>query len=221
MGDILIYQKTKNNMSKHTWLSVVSTWKETEMILRGKHVSLILIHLEKEDDSGMHLALKIREMRGCYFTPIIFLAGDDSFLEEAFHTIHCYDYIIKPFCEADLIRVIYPFIHLNYIEPEVSQLSFRIHGRSYIVNVDDIIYMQCVNRNVEVHTVNGVLEVPYLNLKKCLGRCSNELIQCHRSIVVNRMYIREVDFVNKKIELMGTKVEIGRHFLGKIRTELC
>ena len=220
MGDVLIYnRKSCRDHAHYSGLLLVSNQMEAIEALGQRKVSMILIHLERERDDGMRLARAIRDLPDYYFTPIIFLAWDEHHKQEAFHMIHCYDYLVKPLPEAELVRIIYPFFCQNHLDINERCMKFRIDGEVYVVKLKDVVYMQCSNRKVNIYTTRGLIEVPYIKLKDCIEYGSHNFLQCHRSVAVNRSYIKRIDFFRKEIELWGAKVAIGRRYLEEIRNE--
>ena len=197
----------------------VETAKE---ILCHQKYCLILIDLVAQPEEGMELARFIRGLPGHYLTPIVFLAENFQYERQAFHEIHCYDYLIKPICKEDIIQIIYLYLTRLFPEKKGEIMRFRIHGATYLVNIKDIIYMETMNRSVFVHMTAGkIIEVPYLKLQDCVKEHGDTFIQCHRSILVNRDYVRGIDGLRRRLELAGCpdRVEIGRTFEQKIRQE--
>ncbi len=220
MNDVLIYQREDGltgEENSYANLVILSDWKKIYGCLKNRTFCLILIHLEKKDRAGMELASRIREIPEYYFIPIIFLAWDDEYREEAFYSIHCYDYLIRPITTKDMVRIMDPFIHQMYLEQEHRQVTFKIRGNRYVVNMDDILYMQCGNREVEIVTKKGALRVPYLNLKEFLCKYPDCMIRCHRSAAFNRRYLKKLNFRDRVIELWGAKVDMGREYTKPLR----
>lgn len=222
MGEVLIFQESgreEEGTVLSELLSIVTEEKEAEKALLCHPYRLILIHLEEDDEAGMQLAFFIRGIPRYYLTPILFLAKSHKYEKQAFHDIHCYDYLIKPIRQEDIIKIIYPLLTQIFTEKEESKMLFRIHGITHLVNIHDIIYMESGNRCVTVHTTGTTLEVPYLRLSHCLAKYGNVFVRCHRSILVNRSFVRRIDYNNRYIELAGGTVDIGRHYQKDVRRE--
>lgn len=92
-------------------------------------------------------------------------------------------------------------------------MYFRKEGIILAADREDIVYVECINHILNIHTIQGdLLSIPYVTLKKFLSDVdSDEFIQCSRNTVVNRSYVLNVDVTNRVIQLknqMGN-VEIG------------
>jgi DNA-binding LytR/AlgR family response regulator len=223
LESIMIYQKEpeENLGGMSGRICFVSDMGEAAECLLKEKFRLILIHLEKEAADGLKLAAFIRDIPGYFLTPIIFLAWDDRYQYSALHDIHCYDYLVKPIQDSEVIKILYPFLQQSFAVSEEQQMSFRVRGSIYVVNIKDVIYMQCGNRNVDVYTTKGLLQVPYLNFRDTLCKYSHYMIRCHRSTAVNRMFVKRIDYPRKIIELWGEKVEMGREYVNNVRHAFC
>lgn len=222
MGGVLVYQRdaagTSDILESSSSVCVVSREREARELLSGKRYELILIHLEPDDCSGMDLAVFVRGIPGYSLTPIIFLAWDNRYEYRAFHEIHCYDYLLKPLGMTDFVKILYPYVQGNRFLSEEEELFCRIRGRTYRIRVEDILYVQCGNRGVDIHTVYGVLRVPYMNLAYFTEHFPRLMIQCHRSAAVNRTYVDKIDFRQNRIVLWrGERVGIGRKYMASVR----
>ncbi len=94
-----------------------------------------------------------------------------------------------------------------------------VEGRMNHVVIEDIIYVEHNSRTVFLYTVKGVIYIPYISLNRIYDVLGTDyLFQCHKSYLVNRIYIERIDRTENCIMLkdyLGT-VAIGR----KYKTEL-
>lgn len=98
-------------------------------------------------------------------------------------------------------------------------MQFSVRGIVYRIAGEDIIYMESLNRQVVVHTTTGILVVPYARL--CEYRQSGDgfFLQCHRSMLVNPCFIKEILPGKRKIVLAEPwgEIAIGRKYMGEVR----
>lgn len=223
MGRVFIFQRdaveTTEFSRAYSAVDVYSDRTEAEDTLRSRQYQLILIHLERESDEGMELAALIRGIPGYSLTPIIFLAKDRGCEQRAFHEIHCYDYLLKPLRKEEIIKILYPFVQQECCDDRIRKMTFRLQGKTYVVDAKDVLYMQCANRCVHVYTVYGTLVVPYLKFQEFIEGYPDVMVQCHRSAAVNRNFVKTVDYRHKRIELRGGQVDIGRGYIQRLREE--
>lgn len=224
MTEILVFQRQKEtppgNGNTHA-IRIVTDRREAEEVLQNQNFRLILIDLEGAEEKGLEFAFFVRELKGYYLTPILFFARDRKYEQMAFHDIHCYDYMVKPIQEEEIIRILYLYLTYNPVSEEKSQMRFQIHGEDYMIPIQDIVYLETWNRSVFVHAVNQVLEAPYLKLCDCVSRGGGKFVQCHRSYAVNRSFIRKIDYGKHQIELKEDygRVDMGRKYERMLRHE--
>lgn len=222
MADILVFQRKKATIEKaeHA-IRIVTEEKGAEEAVQMNTYRLILIDLEEMEESGIAFAFFVRGLKEYRMTPILFFAKDKKYEQMAFHDIHCYDYMVKPICEEEIIRIVYLYLTHSPVSEESCRMRFQIRGEDYIISIQDIVYMEVMNRSVFVHTVNQILEVPYMKLCDCVSYGEGAFVQCHRSCIVNRRYIRKIDYVNHQIELKDSteKILMGRKYERLLRHE--
>lgn len=102
---------------------------------------------------------------------------------------------------------------------EKSAIRFYVKGVIYRIENSDIVYMESLNRQLLVHTVNGVLMVPYGRLCECVEKDGENLMQCHRSLLVNPHFIREIRIRTRQIVLSEPwgMIAIGRKYQDEVK----
>lgn len=66
-------------------------------ILKEKDIKLFFIDINLGDESGLELAKKIRTIPKYKLTGIVFITSQIIHIIEAFKSIHCYDFLVKPY----------------------------------------------------------------------------------------------------------------------------
>ena len=223
MGGILIYQKDicedPEMAALFHQLVFASEPEQAGDLLENNDYRMVMIHLEPEEKDGWQVASLVRGMPGYSLTPIVFLAEDRRHERRAFYEYHCYDYLVKPIQQEEIIKVVYPFLIQLWMKERTGEMRVRSEGVTRLIPLCDILYIESINRSVLFHTTKGILTVPYLTLKRCQMEHAGVFVQCHRSFLVNRNYVKRVDYRKKEIELPGCLVEIGSRYEGAVHQE--
>ena len=73
-----------------------------------------------------------------------------------------------------------------------NTVFFRKDGRIILLDIHDIIYIEHHSRTIFLHTVKGVFLIPYMTLCAIYERLGNDfLCQCHKSYLVNPIYVEQ------------------------------
>lgn len=178
---------------------------------------LLFLDIQLLDYSGYELAKEIRNIDKYKLTPIVFITAIPTKELLTFKEIHCYDYIIKPFKDTEVIEVVSTLINYraNKREGKDNYLNLKQRGYIYRINTRDIIYIESIYKKIKVVTDKEQIEVNNCTLYKIREELlEEEFVQCHKSFIINRNYIKGVDLVKSLIELSSTdvRVPIGRKY---------
>lgn len=176
---------------------------EALKVVNEKNIHLFFIDIHLKDSSGLELAKKIRQYENHALTGIVFVTGEVIHIIEAFKNIHCYDFIVKPYKEKDIIKIVDVFLNS-------SPLKSIKEGKYTFIDIDssisiklyhnDIIYIEYINKTCNIHTISGVYGVKRTSLIKLLNMLSDdEIIQTHRSFAVNLKYVTEIEKTYEKV----------------------
>jgi two-component system LytT family response regulator len=185
--------------------------------LKNNIVHAFLLDIQLVDYSGIDLAEKIRMIDAYKFTPIVFITAIPTKEMMAFRKLHSYDYILKPFEEERVRDALEPVI--NVYEPpqnsESRKISLKSRGVMFSFKLDEIIYIEAMNKRVSVKTVNESAEFSKYSLGSISDRMDSRFVRCHRSYLVNRDYVEKIDKTGGFIYLKNTQgmIPIGRKFL--------
>lgn len=176
-------------------------------------VDIILDTSRPGDSSGLKFVDGLRKIARYAFIPIIFITSLEDARLYTYEKLHCYSFIEKPFDPNKLKVLVTQCLSFPSAEQKRKTMYFRKDGIILAADREDIVYAECINHILNIHTAQGdLLSIPYVTLKKFLLEVdSDDFIQCSRSAVVNKCYIHNVDITNRVIQLqnkMGT-VEIG------------
>lgn len=115
----------------------------------------------------------------------------------AFKDLHCYDFLVKP-TESDLIKSLGPWIKIqnfkNKSTPSRKSVYFDTKSCIFKIFLDEVIFIEILNRVCIIHTLDKRYEVPYLTLKKVMEKIDEpNIIQSHRAFLINTHYIKNID----------------------------
>lgn len=222
--EILVYskeQETCRAVASALGSSVVFVDSSTDAktYISEKDVKVLLIDLENAEQEGIALAHYLRGIHRYYLTPIVFLAENDRYERQAFHEIHCHEYLYKP-VQPDRIREIVNLL-CEKLDPHYIPKGLVIRMRSgiYRFEISDIIYIEILNKNLIVHTLYDVWKFPYRPIRECVEQGRGELVQCHRSMAVNRHFVEHIDYLNRQIRLTKRpeRVLLGPKYIKGLR----
>lgn len=202
--------ETKNNLTKIIERSypdirvyVADGIKSALKIMEAKEVGIFFIDTVLCDGSGLVLARQIRQDKNYKLTPIIFISNEIIQILEAFKTIHCYDYLVKPYNKNDIEDIIDLFINKQeergMKDGEFSY--FDLKGNITIkIYHDEIIFIEYIARNCVIHTTKGEFQLKGAALTKVVNnmKCSY-IIQSHKSYAVNIRFIERIEKVYAKL----------------------
>lgn len=195
-------------------------------LLLGGTVSFDLFLLDvnlKPDDlndiSGIRLAEEIRAERKYEFTPLVMVTSVAGMEMEAYRRLHCYQYIVKPYEEAEIQGIVEKIAFHAHTEERAS-VVVKKGGINYKIACDDIVFCKAIPRGVCLYLKQEKMEVPYLTIRQLMEKLpEQQFFQCHRMFVVNKAAVKYYDLVNQLIEVEGytEQIDIGVTFKPEIK----
>lgn len=176
--------------------------KKSLEIAKEKDINLFILDIGLTDGSGMELAKQLRSMDKYSLTGIVFITNNIIHIMEAFKGIHCYDFLVKPYNEDDVKKIIDLFESNNNVsDKEGEYIVVTVDGCVKTkVYCEDIIYIKYENRSCEIKTKNGDVIAKGFGLAKLLGEIkSDNIIQCHKAFAVNSKFIEKIVKIESKI----------------------
>ncbi len=186
-------------------------------------VDIILNPLVQQDVSGIQFVEKLRQMEQYKYTPVIFITSLIDQQMNAFHKLHCFDYIEKPFKDEIVYEKLKAALGMPLQRPKYDMnFIYRKDGILYMLNTEQIVCAEVVRRRMHVYTVDDEVVIPYKTVKDMLKELPREyFIQCNRGALVNRKYIDVVDRMNNYVQMRsGKQLEIGCKIGKKFYEEL-
>jgi two-component system LytT family response regulator len=184
---------------------------ESDIVYSAFFLDINLDETNEDDKSGIEIAKLIRSNMRYGLTPIIMVTSIASMEMEAYRSLHCYQYLIKPYMKVDVENIVSKLIALEHVKEEKT-IIVKKDGINYRIKCNAIVYVKAIPRGICLYLKKEVMKVPYLTIVKLMEQLdTSEFIQCHRMFVVNKKYIENVDFVNRMIrmEYYNEDIEIG------------
>ncbi|MCH5266174.1 MAG: response regulator transcription factor [Lachnospiraceae bacterium] len=187
----------------------------------------IILRPEKRggDQSGAEFAQNIRMIERYKFTPMIFVTSLYDTKMHLYSSLHCYQFIEKPFDQDKVAEIIRGAMAYQTESDRSRMLFYRTGGLLEAITIGDIVYAESRSHQLRVITVKEEIQIPYRTCKEFLRELDSEdFLQCNRSTIVNRNFIKKIDPVNRYIYLeeRPETLEIGsimkREFLNSLRS---
>lgn len=185
---------------------VYETTNTTEAleIVQQEMIDLFYVDINLNNESGIEFALEIRKIERYRLNWIIFVTIYKEYMLSAFKKTHCYDYILKPYNKENIQRI--TKLLLSDSREQIAATEIRkkfiiVHVKNIQVKIfiDEIIFVEVFIRTSIIHTVNGSFTIDYLSLKKLNSLIDDKnILQSHRSYLVNIKYINKIEKTNDK-----------------------
>lgn len=176
-------------------------------------VDIILDTSRPGDTSGLSFIQNVRKIEKYLFAPVICITSLQDPKLFVYEELHCYRFVEKPFDDESVRENVEKCLRFPRENTERKILFFRKDGIIVAVGREEIVYVESNNHALILHTRDrGILQIPYITIGKFLIQCdSDKFIQCSRNSVINRQYLKNVDFTNRIIELKDNfgRVNIG------------
>ena len=150
---------------------------------------LLFLDIRMPGIDGMKAAEGLRE-RG-FSGELIFVTAFSEYMPEAFE-VEAFNYLLKPLEPERFCRVFEDACReVKRLESAGGgQLFFQTKTRSFVVQKDEILYVESLRRKVEIHTQRENIIV-YATMKVLAERLGEEFFRCHRGYLVNLAYVAE------------------------------
>lgn len=177
--------------------------KQGENIVSDKEIDLFLVDINLPDGSGLEFIKRIREIPKHKLTGVVFITTQVVQIIDAFKNTHCYDFLIKPYNIEDIKRIIDTF-------NDEQKGSFVNEGNFFIIPLengvfvkvyeDDMVFVEYSQRKCNIYTNKNKFESKSLSLSKLLENTKSEnIVQSHKSYVINTRYVEKIEKVYPKI----------------------
>ena len=166
-------------------------------------IALLDIQLGDHDENGITLARELFPAGSD--TAVIFITGYIEYVSEVYEANHVY-FIRKPIETPYLKRALDKALE----KPSAKEYVFpvQIQGATQLIDLREVLFVESFYRKLRYHLWNETIECygSFSGLPELIAR---QMIQCHKSFLVNPDYIRSMD--HQKFMLKdGSTVPISR-----------
>ena len=181
-----------------------SNISEALEIAKQEMIDLFYIDINLKNESGLNFALELRKIESYRLNWIIFVTIYKEYMLSAFRRVHCYDYILKPYNKENIQRITKLLLSGSGAQVAVTEVKEKfiivpIRNIQVKIFVHEIIFVEVFIRTSIIHTINGSFTMDYLSLRKLNSMIDHRnIIQSHRSYLVNINYINKIEKTNDK-----------------------
>lgn len=212
-----LLNKTALRINSGLELYSTGSFNEAIDIMKSNLIEAFFLDIQLDDGNGIELAKKIRSMNQYKFAPIIFLTAVATKEMEAFHDIHSYDYLIKPYSRERLEKVMKPILldypaDGNQVEEEILRLDFK--GIFLNVKMSDVEYIESRNRRIWIMTDKEEIKYKVMPIRWFLDLLNDDFIRVHQSFIVNVKAVGAVDLKDQLMTISGRrrKIPVGTSY---------
>lgn len=194
--EITIREQIKNLIEKQELNYTLKIFSSGQELIEAKlQFDIIFLDIQMEGINGIEAARKLRE-RG-EEAILIFITGLKEYVFDAFD-VSAFHYLLKPVEEEKFHRVFYRALEelkkreqQKYEKNQKQEQFFvKTRMRNYIINKNDILFIENRARKVEIHTKKEMIEI-YAVMNKLERQLGQDFYRCHRGYLVNMEYIME------------------------------
>ena len=165
---------------------------------------IIFLDIKMNAPNGMETARRLRKQSfGGY---LIFVTVLEEYVFDAFE-VSAYDYLVKPVENDRFTRT----MERLQKRLEGSCLAIQKDGESRLLDLDEIVYCEVLNRKIYIHTIDGKIMDHYEKIEDLDKRLrpSRRFFRCHRSYIINLEHLK--GFGNGFAHMRGeTEIPISR-----------
>ena len=161
----------------------------------GVEHDILFLDIELEgpgqDMDGMKMARQIRGMEDIKQPIIIFVAGYEKYVYDAFD-VGAFQYLLKPVDEQKFAGVFRRAAEqaAAYTGQDKKALMIQYGGTGKTIPLRDIYYMESQNHKIAVHMKDGVLEY-YAKMSDLEEELQGQFCRVHKGYLINLSYVDE------------------------------
>lgn len=215
-------------LNKDITILCVTNGHDAYTIAMEQHIHLFLLDIilnanDTGDVGGLQFVKEIRNVKKYAFVPVIFITCLEDPNLYSYSKLNCLGYIEKPFDENQVKEYVLKGLEFPIADETNKSVFFRKDGIIYSKQINEIIYIESSRRKKTIYCVDEKLEIPYKSSKQIMDELDSDMfIQCSRYIIVNRNFIKRIDYTNRFITLKGVdkQLEIGVTMKKNFRSKL-
>ncbi|NLZ88329.1 MAG: LytTR family transcriptional regulator [Clostridiales bacterium] len=104
-------------------------------------------------------------------------------------------------------------------QEDARVIELKTGSSVYRVPVRQVVYAQAVDKKIEIVLATQTLQL-YANMEEIMQRLGEGFLRCHRSYIVNKANIKQIDWPNNLITLTDTStIPISRGYRAALKEE--
>lgn len=202
---------------------------DAEEILQETDIDILILDTvykgyKRGEYLGFELVERIREVDKYFALPVIYVASLEDEMMYAYRKLHCLGFIPRRFETQQLLKVLRKAMYHTTLRDEDNYVMPRNYSVYYPIKVKNIVYAEIKNKLLYIHKLDGeVFEIMHTNLSQLYKQARSIcMIQCNKSMLINKNYVTRVDFTEQYLMLKGsdTKFKIGKPYVEALRKRL-
>ena len=226
---VSVIKETVIKTGKKMDIYTANTWKEAEVIIQETEIDILILDvlykgMVLEEYPGVKWAQRLRGCEKYISLPIIFISSVEELKMYAYREINCLGFLGRQFKKEELQRILEKAIHHSTAREGERTVWIRAKGKVCPVRIRDILYVEVLDRILYIYQANGnVLEMPHKPLRDFEVEMNSKcLIQCNKSMLINTLYIKEVNEKEGTLVLADSDISllVGKKYLPVIEKVL-
>lgn len=180
-----------------------------DSVRQSEQVGVYFLDVDlRTDMTGLDLAREIRKIDSRGFVVFITTHSEMSYMTFIYQ-LEALDYVLKDQGEEEVGKRLNKCLHEAEQRFSVGNkvqnvFSIKINGKMYTIPYDDILFFETSHtvHKMSIHCKNRQMEF-YGTMKDIEGSLDSRFCKCHRSYIVNKDNIREVDYQEKIVYMVN------------------
>ena len=152
--------------------------------------TVIFLDIYMDGMNGIEAAEKIREIDAD--TLLVFLTTSEEHRAHAFR-FHAYDYLHKPYKQADVFRTMDHILRLH-TEENSSRFSFTSERKTYSLRYSDLVYLETDKNYIFIQDKTGKTWRTRMTFSAAESQLSGDprFLTILRGVIVNMDYVKQI-----------------------------
>jgi len=170
---------------KNIEIKIVQFLSGEKLLNFKSQIDILFLDIKMKNIDGMETAKKLRSINFKGF--LIFVTILKEFVFEAFE-VQAFDYLVKPIEENYFNKTMTRL--LNVIQSsENRKLFIHIGNENKLIDFDEIVYCEVINRKVYLHLQSSEIINYYDKIENLEKKLDENFFKCHRSYLINLKYL--------------------------------
>jgi len=183
---------------------------------------LIDIHLP-QSHSGYVFAERIRAIKRYELTSMIFITSVAEKKFIAYENIHCYEYLIKPINEKAFTKTLLKTLNRKIVNTDdQAYIVLYRHNVACVIRHANIKYIDLEKKVISIFAPDNqasTFSADKYSLGTLEEKLGNGFIRIQKSTIVNKAYVKSVNYTQEFVQLENTDkpIKIGRLYIEQVK----